>query len=86
MREVDGRMVMIVRQGEDLHATDAVCPHKFTLLTEGTFGDACVTCPQHDATFDLRTGDAGDDASWAGTLPVHEVRLEGERLMVRLAN
>lgn len=85
-RDVDGRMVMVVRQADRWFATDATCPHKFTLLTEGAFGDACVTCPQHDATFDLTTGDAGNDSSWAGRLPVHEIRLSGERVEIRLAD
>lgn len=84
-RLVAGRMVLLVRQRDALHATDAICPHKFAMLADGAFGDGCVTCPQHEATFDLRTGECGSDGSWAGRLPVHAVRSDGDRLAVRLS-
>jgi nitrite reductase/ring-hydroxylating ferredoxin subunit len=85
-RTVDGHMVMVASQAGVLHATDAVCPHKFAMLTEGFLGAGCISCPQHEATFDLATGYPGEGESWAGRLPVHEARIEGDRLLVRLAS
>lgn len=82
-RLVGGRMVLLVRQGERLHATDGTCPHKFADLSEGTLGDGCLTCPQHEATFDLRTGLPGAQEGWAGRLPVHRVQSVDGRLQVQ---
>lgn len=84
-RLVAGNMLYVVRQGDRLHAVDAVCPHKFALLADGELGDGCVTCPQHEATFDLATGAPGEGEGWAGRLPVHEARVEDGRIQVRLA-
>ncbi len=84
VHDVDGTLVLLLRQGDRLHATDALCPHKFTALADGTFGDRCVTCPQHDATFDLRSGAPGDGEAWAGRLPVHEARIRDGTVEVRL--
>ena len=81
---VGDRMVMLLRQGDAWHAVDAVCPHKFAMLADGALGNGCVTCPQHEATFDLTTGAPGDGEAWAGQLPVHEVRSADGRLKVRL--
>jgi nitrite reductase/ring-hydroxylating ferredoxin subunit len=85
-RVVGHHQIMVVRQGETIHVVDAICPHKFALLTEGFLGAGCISCPQHEATFDLATGYPGEGESWAGRLPVHEARIEGDRLLVRLAS
>ncbi len=85
-RTIGERLILIVPEPDGLRVTDAICPHKFAMLEEGTFGDGCVTCPQHEATFSLIDGSAGDDASWAGRLPVHEAKVDGDQLLVRLTN
>ncbi len=84
--DIAGRPVLLTRQGDRFFATDAVCPHKFAMLGEGTFGDACVTCPQHEATFSLETGQPGEGEGWAGRLPVHDVQLVNDRVQVRLTS
>lgn len=85
IHDVDGVPVLLLRQGDRIHAVDAVCPHKFTPLADGTFDEGCVTCPQHDATFDLATGVPGDGEGWAGRLPVHEARAKDGQVQVRLS-
>lgn len=84
-RNVAGTEIVLLRQGEQLYAFDVLCPHKFAALAEGTVGQGCITCPQHDATFNLRTGQPGADEAWAGRLPVHGVRALDGRIQVQLA-
>lgn len=78
------QMVLLLRQGEALYASHALCPHKYGSLVDGTFGDACVTCPVHDATFDLRSGEPGPDEAWAGRLQVFPVRSRDGQVEVRM--
>lgn len=80
--DVGGERLLVVVQGDRAFASDGLCPHKFGPLQEGTFGPGCVTCPIHDATFDLATGRPGDGEGWAGTLPVCEARITAGRVEV----
>lgn len=54
--EVDGRKVLVFRDGEDVHALDDVCSHAGGLLSRGEVRDCIVTCPLHETRFDLRDG------------------------------
>ena len=79
---IDGRRVAIFRLHEGFAALDAHCPHADGPLADGIVADACVTCPLHGRRFDLASGEAlnGDEA-----VAVHEVRVDGDELWVRLA-
>lgn len=50
--------VMVVKQGDELFATGAVCTHYSGPLDEGLVVDGAVRCPWHHACFDLRSGEA----------------------------
>lgn len=47
--------VFHTRAGE-VFAVQAFCPHRKGPLADGLVGDATVTCPLHERSFDLRTG------------------------------
>lgn len=55
--EVNGRMVCIARQGQQLFACAQKCPHAGALLVEGRF-DALgnLVCPLHKYKFSLKNG------------------------------
>ena len=72
---VGDEMVLLVRQGDAVHACAATCPHKFTLLSGGSLAGDRLTCPMHTATFDLSSGRPMPGMEWAGNLPVFPVRV-----------
>ena len=76
--------VVLVRQGDAVHAFDAVCPHKFSPMQDGTLEGACIVCPVHDAHFQLTDGVPREGDGWAGTLPVYEARVMDGTVQVRL--
>jgi nitrite reductase (NADH) small subunit len=79
---VDGRRIAVFRLLDGFHAVDAACPHAGGPLADGIVADSCVTCPLHGRRFDVHTGLAlnGDES-----VAVHDVRVDGNELWVRLA-
>ena len=79
---IEGRRIAVFRLLDGFHAVDAFCPHAGGPLADGIVADSCVTCPLHGRRFNVLTGLAlnGDEA-----VAVHDVRVEGEQLWVRLA-
>src|SRR5712672_318814 len=56
--QFDGEPVILIRQGDQLFATGAVCTHYGGPLAEGLVLDQTIRCPWHHARFDLCTGEA----------------------------
>jgi nitrite reductase/ring-hydroxylating ferredoxin subunit len=71
--------------GGDFRATDNICSHEYAQLSDGWLEDGCIECPLHAARFDIRTGKALC-APAETDLEVFELRVEGDDLMVKLAN
>ena len=55
--DVNGRAVAVFRtRGDELFATQALCPHQRGPLADGLVGDGRVVCPLHGFQFELATG------------------------------
>ena len=79
---VGARRIAVFRLPDGWAAIDAHCPHAAGPLADGIVADACVTCPLHGRRFDLETGLALNGPE---SVAVHEVRVEDDRVWVRLS-
>ncbi len=78
------KALVLVRSGDSVRAVDALCPHKFGPLQDGTIENGCIVCPIHDAHFSCQDGSprAGDE--WAGTLETFPCFVEEGAVFVEL--
>jgi NADPH-dependent 2,4-dienoyl-CoA reductase/sulfur reductase-like enzyme/nitrite reductase/ring-hydroxylating ferredoxin subunit len=81
--EVDGEEILLVRDGQTIHAVGARCPHAGGPLEQGVRNGDRVVCPWHKATFCLRTGALLEPPA-VDSLPRYDVRIEGQRILVTL--
>lgn len=81
--EVDDRLVVVFHAAGNFYAIDDVCTHDGGPLGDGVLDGFSVACPRHGARFDIRDGRA---LSMPATQPTvsHEVRVEGDRVLVKL--
>ncbi len=81
--EVDDRLVAVFHVGGQFYALDDVCTHDGGPLAEGQLEGYHIICPRHGARFDIRTGEA---LTMPATEPTaaHEVKVEGDTVLVRL--
>ena len=76
--------VLLVREGDRLHALWASCTHECGPLAEGRFADGNVTCPWHGSTFRLADGKVVRGPA-AASQPVYETRVVDGKIEVRAA-
>jgi metal-sulfur cluster biosynthetic enzyme/nitrite reductase/ring-hydroxylating ferredoxin subunit len=81
--ELDDRIVVLLRVGDELFCLDDVCTHDGGPLSEGQVSDHTIACPRHGAKFDLRTGKALTMPATVDTA-AHEVQVRGDDIYVRL--
>ncbi|UCB45763.1 MAG: FAD-dependent oxidoreductase [Spirochaetota bacterium] len=81
---VDEKKVMLVRIKEKIHACGNECSHYGAPLTEGVLKDSVVTCPWHNAKFDVTTGQMVS-APALNNLPVYETMVKDGEVYVRKA-
>jgi 3-phenylpropionate/trans-cinnamate dioxygenase ferredoxin subunit len=81
--EVEERLLVLVRVGDEFFALDDVCTHDDGPLSDGTVDDHTIACPRHGAKFDMATGAA---LTMPATKPTvaHEVKVDGDQVLVRL--
>jgi len=80
--EADGTPVMLLRQGEEILAIGATCPHLGGPLDEGKIEEETVTCPWQGSVFRLRDGGLVHGPS-TFPVPSYEVRVEDGRVAIR---
>lgn len=56
---VQGKHLVLVRDGPRVHATERSCPHEGADLAAGRCTDGKLFCPRHCAWFDLEHGQVG---------------------------
>lgn len=81
--EVDERLVILSRIGNDYFCIDDVCTHDGGTLSDGKFEGCEIECPRHGAKFDVRTGKAMCMPATQDTT-AHEVKIDGDDVMVKI--
>jgi len=76
----NGEAIVLVRDGEAVHAVGATCTHYSGPLGEGRVFDGAIHCPWHHACFDLKTGEARGPA--LAPIACYDVALDGGRIRV----
>jgi nitrite reductase/ring-hydroxylating ferredoxin subunit/alkylhydroperoxidase/carboxymuconolactone decarboxylase family protein YurZ len=77
----DGRALFVHRQGDDWRVYDSRCPHQTTDIPHLALEGHTLTCPKHQWTFDIRSGECVKN----GTSPLKrwESKLADGRLWAR---
>jgi 3-phenylpropionate/trans-cinnamate dioxygenase ferredoxin component len=83
--EVDERLIVLIHAAGRWYALDDVCTHDGGPLSDGPLDPTAgtIACPRHGAKFDVKTGAA---LTMPATKPTvaHEVKIEGDKVFVRL--
>ena len=86
-REHEGNHILLAKVAGEVFAIDNICTHAGAPLDEGELGregDYMLTCPWHDAHFDVRTGKVDQDTPWGTDTVSYAVTVEGEDVLVEL--
>ena len=81
--EVDERLVILCRFGDDYFCIDDVCTHDGGTLSDGEHVGCEIECPRHGAKFDMRTGKALSMPATQDTAP-HQVKVDGDDILVKI--
>lgn len=73
--------ILLVREGDVVHAFGAECPHAGAPLDEGAICDGRIICPWHKASFRLRDGALLEPPA-LDRLTRYPVRIEGGAVLV----
>ena len=79
--DMDGEKVLLVRDGDTVHAIGALCPHAGGPLAQGVRNGGRVVCPWHKAAFCIRTGAVLDPPA-LDALPRYDVRVDAGRILL----
>jgi len=79
--EVAGNPVVLVREGDTVHALADVCSHAEIALSEGEVTRKGLECWLHGSCFDLRTGEPSSPPA-TDPVAVYAVMIEGDDVYV----
>lgn len=85
--EVGDKTLLVVRMNNRIVVTSAVCTHEEADLTLGIYTGRTITCPLHQAKFDLETGAVlkgpnNEPASSIPSLKVYDAKIQNGDLLV----
>ncbi|HVG24109.1 MAG TPA: Rieske 2Fe-2S domain-containing protein [Thermoanaerobaculia bacterium] len=80
--DAGGRIIALYHTTSGFFATDNVCPHRGGPLAEGDLIGDEINCPWHLWGFDVKTGKCGGNPEIS--VATHELRVDGERILVRV--
>ena len=78
---VEDDEVVVIKQGDEIHAIGRRCTHYGAPLDDGAVVDGTIRCPWHHAVFDLETGVA-EGAPAFGSAGCYPVEIEGDVVRV----
>ena len=81
--EVDDRLVILSRIGDEYYCIDDICTHDGGRLSDGPHQGCEIACLRHGAKFDLRNGKALSMPATQDTVS-HQVKVENGSIMIRL--
>jgi nitrite reductase/ring-hydroxylating ferredoxin subunit len=79
---VGSETLALFNVGGTFHALSNQCPHRGGPLGQGFVDGSEVSCPWHNWTFDVTTGE--NVASTDMRVPCHEVRVEDGQVLARI--
>lgn len=87
--EVDEEPIVLIHAAGSFYALDDVCTHDGGPLSDGPLAtddaEPAIACPRHGAKFSLNSGAALTMPATQATRS-HEVKVEGEEVLVRLCD
>ena len=83
--EIDQHVIVVFHVEGRFYCLDDVCTHDDGPLGEGQLYGHEIACPRHGARFDIRDGRVISMPATTATA-AHEVKVEGEDILVRLSS
>jgi nitrite reductase/ring-hydroxylating ferredoxin subunit len=81
--EVGGQRIALFNVAGAYYAIEDTCPHEGGPLSEGAVEGCKVTCPWHEADFDLKTGAVLSPPAFEG-VKTFKVTMEGDDILVEV--
>ena len=81
MVEIGDTRILLVRDGDAVHAVSATCPHAGAPLEDGAICDGRIVCPWHKAMFAVADGALLEPPALQ-PLQRYPVRIEGDAVLV----
>jgi glycine betaine catabolism B len=74
--DVEGKPIVLIKVNGKVFAMDAVCSHEGGPLEDSTVEGYNLTCPRHNAVFDIRNAKVSDQTPWAMDLLSFSIKVE----------